>query len=679
MPRPSSAPYRALTGRLKRLATRETRAPQLAPTTDTKLKSGETSTPDNGSAPPPVVNLSLNYPAGGRLRLYLDFDKNPPCTKHDLSLRAQHRYPWTQRERARRARGGIARNQLRQDKGMSSADRQSHDIRYAISTDKSHGDHLETKKPSLLDERVHETSVFSTHTTPSQGEEETHVTDICVSKHDVDSDVTFAPSPSQRDARESEQSEAQVTPCCGGVDITERDSIDTAVASADDPIIDELSAMVEETTSSEVAREQSDVLPSLHDFAVYEAPAGNHEPGESNPASTSQDKAAESILQPVQRFQPYNEGSRGGSIVSKLLQPPSRSIVRPGCIYIFRRDDAPGLLKIGCTARSVMERLRYWDKCGLEPILVHNTHHLNFYRRAESLIHLELADVRCEESCPRCGKTHTEWFRISEGQAIQVVDSWADIFDQHKLYDVNGRINTTWTKVITDLEQEGTVINAESLLRQYKQSQDSEASEHMDKISGQNPGLEHAPFLTTTPTDLPTSESSDVVVAPDPDRLFLLEALPTALMAVTNVDRDLFPEAAAHPATQGHSQQDTQQQEAQRGTSEDRALTGPMRLLLLASPRAQLLLPPPSTIDVFHSPISTSTSDFLPQKVREDEPAIVSTAAVDQADDEKAEYGNAPKPAQKPCWFGMIGVLFTLAAVDAYFGFYGGQVWILVS
>lgn len=564
---------------------------------------------------------------------------------------------------------------------MLLVDKQPHDIRSAVLTEELHRDHLETKEPSLLDGRVHNTNISPEQTEPSQGgEEQPLVADTCLSEHGADSSVAFTHSLSQRDARECEQGGAQVIPCREGTDITAEDSNDTIAENVGNLGTTVSSTTNEETNSSEFATEQSDAVSSLQDLTICETAADDQEIGETAVAPELKVKTAEPIEHPGPRFRPYHEGRRSGNIVSKLFQPltAARS-TGPGCVYIFRRNDAPGLVKIGYTTELVAKRLRDWDRCGEESIFVHSTDYMEHYHRAEALVHQELAEKRRIESCPRCGKMHKEWFQISKNRAIRMVDSWAEIVDKHKLYGVNGRISTTWNKVISELEQEGTVVNAESMLRQYKQLQDSEASEDMVKMSGQDPGPERTPSSSTASSDLPTSETSDVVAAPNLDRPLLLEAQPVASMIFTHVDRVLSSEATAHHTMKGDSRQDTQQQDAQHGTSTDRVITGSVRLLLLAPPRAQLLRPPPSTTDVSLFPVSTSTSDSLPQNAQEDELALVSTAAVDQADEDGVEDGTAPRTAQKPRWLGIVGLLFTLAAADAYFGFYGGQVWILVS
>ncbi|KAH7010859.1 meiotically up-regulated gene 113-domain-containing protein [Microdochium trichocladiopsis] len=156
----------------------------------------------------------------------------------------------------------------------------------------------------------------------------------------------------------------------------------------------------------------------------------------------------------------------------KLCQPLDKRDFKAGRLYIFRRASSPGYVKIGWTMNPIERRLNNWSrKCGYRPILAHSTDVFKYTQRAETLAHEELAwERRKEPRCAGCGKGHTEWFRVSEERAIQVVDSWASLMTYEDLYDEHGRIKISWTLAALALAQANSDvrITAERLLYRHK-------------------------------------------------------------------------------------------------------------------------------------------------------------------------------------------------------------------
>ncbi|KAH7016547.1 meiotically up-regulated gene 113-domain-containing protein [Microdochium trichocladiopsis] len=156
----------------------------------------------------------------------------------------------------------------------------------------------------------------------------------------------------------------------------------------------------------------------------------------------------------------------------KLCQPLDKRDFKPGRLYVFRRASSPGYVKIGWTMNPIQQRLNDWRrKCGYRPILVHSTDVFKYTQRAKTLAQEELAwERRKEPQCAGCGKGHTEWFRVSEERAKEVVDSWASLMTYEDLYDKHGCIKFSWMLAALTLGQANSDvrITAERLLYSHK-------------------------------------------------------------------------------------------------------------------------------------------------------------------------------------------------------------------
>ncbi|KAH8699385.1 T5orf172 domain-containing protein [Phaeosphaeriaceae sp. PMI808] len=120
---------------------------------------------------------------------------------------------------------------------------------------------------------------------------------------------------------------------------------------------------------------------------------------------------------------------------AKVIHETLRSIAvktltndeKEGCVYIIRCAH-PGhqhenLVKIGFTT-CFSTRFKTHEKCGLiiEPIKI--AYLIPHVRRAEKLIKADLGHVCRPLKCPKCSKTHNEWFDINEQEAREVVARW---------------------------------------------------------------------------------------------------------------------------------------------------------------------------------------------------------------------------------------------------------------
>ncbi|KAJ1324498.1 GIY-YIG nuclease family protein [Microdochium nivale] len=175
------------------------------------------------------------------------------------------------------------------------------------------------------------------------------------------------------------------------------------------------------------------------------------------------------------------------TVASKIQQPLSDADARPGRLYIFTRPSSRGYVKIGYTSGAVQDRLDQWAKCGYTPELVYSTGEMGNVRRAETLVHYELARRwRAERGCHACDKSHKEWFRVAAEQAVQVVRGWEQVMRHAGLYgDGSGsgsRVSLAdgWARVVEGMAEHGTCVTATRLL---------EVHQWLQTVGGCMPGL----------------------------------------------------------------------------------------------------------------------------------------------------------------------------------------------
>lgn len=147
---------------------------------------------------------------------------------------------------------------------------------------------------------------------------------------------------------------------------------------------------------------------------------------------------------------------------------PDSQYAKPGWVYIFRRACSPGYVKIGWSSSSVQDRLNAWSKCGYTPVLLFNTEKIPHARRVETLAHYELlSEWRKEWHCIGCDGNHEEWFEVEQARAMQVVQNWANWMKLADPYDCDGYLRPTWRAFIKDIEAEGQLVIAKTLLKHY--------------------------------------------------------------------------------------------------------------------------------------------------------------------------------------------------------------------
>ncbi|KAI9680039.1 MAG: hypothetical protein M1817_005055 [Caeruleum heppii] len=144
----------------------------------------------------------------------------------------------------------------------------------------------------------------------------------------------------------------------------------------------------------------------------------------------------------IQRLVPYHPRFRQGWVVSDLIRAAmTKDFVKldeqTGQLYGFFSFSNQANIKIGHTTRSVLTRLREWEKkCGYSTSLVYPQvadpqEPMPHVYRVEKLIQAELAHYRgLEKGCPGCLGNHTEWFTAPMQHIAAVVKKWVNWIKQ---------------------------------------------------------------------------------------------------------------------------------------------------------------------------------------------------------------------------------------------------------
>jgi hypothetical protein len=121
------------------------------------------------------------------------------------------------------------------------------------------------------------------------------------------------------------------------------------------------------------------------------------------------------------------------TMLKTLIEPVSEYSSQVGVIYLYTRDSDVGYIKLGCTIRDPLVRMKEWEKsCGYKPILLYTSEPIPYVRRLESLLKRELSlqgrgrqETHCKHN-KHCRKDHTEWFEISLPEMRLLIDAWSN-------------------------------------------------------------------------------------------------------------------------------------------------------------------------------------------------------------------------------------------------------------
>lgn len=154
-----------------------------------------------------------------------------------------------------------------------------------------------------------------------------------------------------------------------------------------------------------------------------------------------------------------NTASPLSIVVDEIRKDLTNDDLKCGHIYAFVVPSSPEYIKIGYTASSLSERVRYLKTCDPDLELVgHTTANVPFVKRAERLIHLRLQaqglrrhNTRCQNrfrlDCGSCCKVHTEWFETSAAVVHSAIEEWINWSITSGSYDAGGKPTTQLLRV----------------------------------------------------------------------------------------------------------------------------------------------------------------------------------------------------------------------------------------
>jgi hypothetical protein len=121
------------------------------------------------------------------------------------------------------------------------------------------------------------------------------------------------------------------------------------------------------------------------------------------------------------------------TMLKTLIAPIREYSSQVGVIYLYTRASDAGYIKLGCTVRNPLVRMKEWESsCGSKPILLYTSEPIPNVRRLESLLKRELGlqgrgrqETYCKHN-KNCRKDHTEWFEISLPEMQLLINAWSN-------------------------------------------------------------------------------------------------------------------------------------------------------------------------------------------------------------------------------------------------------------
>lgn len=127
-------------------------------------------------------------------------------------------------------------------------------------------------------------------------------------------------------------------------------------------------------------------------------------------------------------------------LLKRMIAPLSRR-EREGYLFVSVPDDAPTLCRISYTSGPIHKRLQHAQRqCRRRLVLIEDPgqRRVSNPSRLQRLIHIELSEYsRVEERCKGCVRKHSDWFELSTGTALEVIERgrrWSDL----QPYDADG-------------------------------------------------------------------------------------------------------------------------------------------------------------------------------------------------------------------------------------------------
>ncbi|GKT98868.1 hypothetical protein FLAG1_00713 [Fusarium langsethiae] len=169
---------------------------------------------------------------------------------------------------------------------------------------------------------------------------------------------------------------------------------------------------------------------------------------QSQNAESEKEVATRSTPLQLIRFVPRKQPVR--KILESMAKSPGERGFGPGWVYGFTDPRQLGHIKIGYTEYPVETRMEEWKRCGWEPFVEFDVAMPCAPKKMERLIHLTLHMEEQEASCPAasCTKKHKEWFKISTGEAKEVVEIWKK-FSELTPYAESRKLDDIWQSIVT--------------------------------------------------------------------------------------------------------------------------------------------------------------------------------------------------------------------------------------
>jgi hypothetical protein len=130
----------------------------------------------------------------------------------------------------------------------------------------------------------------------------------------------------------------------------------------------------------------------------------------------------------------------------RLIQAAKKRLTddeQKGYMYILRSTEKPGLLKLGCSKRDISERGKE-HTCVGDLTWVALGNQVTHMKRAEKLAKRDLDHLRRDWWCPKCSKTHEEWFEVDEERAMEVMRRWTKWINEQAPYGKDGKLKPIW-------------------------------------------------------------------------------------------------------------------------------------------------------------------------------------------------------------------------------------------
>jgi hypothetical protein len=144
-----------------------------------------------------------------------------------------------------------------------------------------------------------------------------------------------------------------------------------------------------------------------------------------------------------------------------LVQPVASNQAASGYVYALCWPSEPGFVKIGYAKSSPATRLKIWNKCHEGAEILYSAPFM-FPERMERIIHLQLIEKRYRiTACVVCGRSHNEWFKMSQDETIQTIRDWETLSEESVLYTPDRTLSVCWRQKI---EKSTSAVTARSLL-----------------------------------------------------------------------------------------------------------------------------------------------------------------------------------------------------------------------